>query len=727
MSLPAYHSAVKTGEALPRRGRNLVLTSHYRNQPSDWRRVVVILSKQWRAAALFAGITIASVIVATLAMKPAYESEGKLQIDPPGLEVFSLNTTSSGLIDSEYIATEAQKLQTDDLALATIRALHLETNPEISGSEATGSAAARTSNQALSHENAMLRRFRLKLSIRRDPASRLVSVTFASHDPELSANVVNTLMTLLVQRNFEARNRAIAESSGWLSHQLDDIRAKMESSARALVAFGTKTGIADVDANSNTYAEKIGELNKQLVQAESDRVQFQSFLSRITDPESLPQVRNSPVVQALTQKLADITAQLAQSRVIYGPNHAEVRKLQNQKNELQSQLRSQASAIAAELWTNYRAARAREDLLDKQVAETTADLATLAQYNVLKKEAQADRDLYNSLYAKIKEAGIAAASKSSNIHVVSQARPLDHPTRPRWTTNIAAGLLIAVMGGIAIAFIKDRIQDRVHTADDMREWIDLPSIAVVPALSGSPHEVFTRGTDQTIPELEQGKDGLGAGPACFLLHRPNAPESEAVQALRTRLFSSQLRDHPRVILITSSLPGEGKTTLASNLAIALTKNATTCLVDADLRLPSISDMFMLNPTVGLEHYLQGHASLDQIIIPSKEVTNLAIIPSTGPTDGAIQLLNGSLIGALIRRLRERFDFVILDSPPLLPYADGLALSTLVDGVVLIGRAGQTPRKAITRSMELLESVRSVPVLAVVLNAVNERFSYRYSQ
>jgi capsular exopolysaccharide synthesis family protein len=726
MNLTQFHSAVELGEALPRmprKVRRISSRAYRRPPPSDWLRALKVMSQQWRWSVLFAVTVVAVITTVTFLMKPIYESEGRLQIDPPGSEVFSLNATGVGLIDSEYIATEAQKIQTDEFALATIRTLRLDRNPEIISDVPKGPAMVGGSDQLTPSEVGALRNFRSRLSVRRDPASRLVGVTFAAHDPRLSADVVNSLMKLMVQRNFEARSQAIAESSMWLSRQLDDIREKMELSARAVASFGAKTGIADVDPNSNTYAEKMGDLNKQLVLAESDRIQFQSFLKPVSKPESLPQVRSNVVVQALTQKLAEADSQLAQSRVIYGPNHAEVRKLQNQVKELQDQIREQSSAIVSELWTNYHAAKAREALLNGEVKQATTDLATLAQYNVLKREAQADRELYNSLYAKIKEAGISAASKSSNIHIVSQARALEHPTRPHRAMNIFAGVLIGLIGGVALAFVKDRIQDRIHTADEIRDWVGLPSVTVVPAIQACNTEITAWGMNRTNLKLEWRNSEGFAGPDCFLLQRPNSPESEAVQALRTMLFSSRTEDSPRVVLITSPLPGEGKTTLANNLSIALTKHGKTCLVDADLRMPTVGAIFKLLPRFGLEHYLQGSATLDQVMFPSGGVKNLTIIPAVAPADYANYLLTGGPMRALMVRLRERFDFVVIDTPPILPYADGLAVSTLVDGVILVGRAGQTPRGAITRSMELLDMMKSAPILTVVLNAVDERYGY----
>ena len=720
MILTGLKSAAKDGEASP---NSLIIqgygnsTNTSRRIPSDWVRAMNVLSKEWRSAALFAVGVFVLVTVVTFLIRPVYESEGRLEIDPPGSEVFSLDAAGAGLIDSEYVNTEAQKLQTDDLALATIRALHLDANPEIAG-RASNRLLSDKSGDFNSRENAVVRSFQSKLSIRRDPSSRLVSVSFASHNPQLSADVVNSLMGLLVERNFESRNRAITESSVWLSRQLDDIREKMEGAMRTLADFGERTGIADLDPSSNTYAEKMGDLNRQMVLAQSERIQYESFLSSSADPESLPQVRNSLVVQALTQKLAEQNAQLAQSRVVYGPSHAEVRKLQNQVNELQSEIKAQRGAIVSELWTNYHAAQARERLLESKVKTATTDLTTLAQYNVLKKEAEVDRDLYDRLYAKIKEAGIAAASKSSNVHVVNQARVLDHPTRPRRGLTIMSGALMGIIGGIALAFLKDRIQDRVHTIDDLREWEGLPTIMAMPAIHA------LRKEKRSDLRLSRGVAMENTGSRCFLQDRPNTPESEAVVSLRTVLFLSEAVTQPKVVLVTSPLPSEGKTTVANNLAIALSKYGTTCLVDADMRMPTVGPSFHVAQELGLAHYLQGTASLDQVLCPLSDIDNLTILPSPMPAESANYLLTGKAIRQLIESLRSRFDFVVIDTPPILPYTDGLSLATMVDGVILIGRAGQTPRGAISRGMELLETVKSARILTVVLNDADVHGGYR---
>jgi capsular exopolysaccharide synthesis family protein len=312
---------------------------------------------------------------------------------------------------------------------------------------------------------------------------------------------------------------------------------------------------------------------------------------------------------------------------------------------------------------------------------------------------------------------------------VNEARILDQPTRPHRLFNILAGLLIGLVGGIALAFIREGMEDRIHTTDDMREWTGLSTIAVVPAMQTGHEKKTIAGGPRLLLTA-----GVGAAnqPDCFMLQRPNAPESEAVHALRTTLLMCQKKRPLRVILVTSPLPSEGKTTLANNLAIALAKTGKTCLVDADLRRPTIGTCFHIPPGRGLEHYLQGVATLEQVCVQPPAVENLTIIPAMLPVQHAVHLLTHQRMNQLISQLREIFDFVVIDTPPILPYADGRALSTIADGVVLVGRAGQTSRGAMMRSMELLAEVQSAPILTTVLNGVQnisadyQYYNYRYN-
>ena len=698
-------------------------------ESDEWNRVLITMRKHWRLSALFAAGVVITATIATILMKPVYEPEAKIEIDPPGGEIFSLEGRNLGSTDAAYLETQAQKLQSDQLIVAVIRTLHLDRNPEFAAQTASTRQVATTSNaeatQLTPEENSALRAFHSNLKVRRDTASRLVMVQFASHSPQLAADVVNALLNIFVENTYQTRHEVITQSTQWLSRQLEDIRKKMEDSNRALVDFQRQTGIVDVDANKNSFADQMLELDRQLALARGERIQYEAFLGRARESssDSLPQVRNNPIIQSLTQKLAEVQGDLSQAQVIYGNNHPNVKKLRNQANELRAQLNSQRDAILGELVTNYSAARSRERLLSDQIKGATKELNKIAEYNTLKKEAQTNTDLYNNLYAKIKEAGISAASKSSNVRIVDRARVLDSPTRPHRLRTIAASLLAGLFGGLVIAFVKERVQNRIHTPEDIRRWTGISSISMIPSF----HTASLTNGRIFLPQrgalrLTNG-DGARMHPAeKFLLSRPNSPEAEALRALYTSVMLSKPDSPPRTILIASSFQGEGKTTVATNLSIALSQRSRTCLVDADLRRPGVAPAFGVSAVIrGLADVLRGSASLDEVLVATPNIPHLTILPAGAATPEAGQLTCSEAMRDVIQMLRDRFEFVVVDSPPILAYADGRAISPLVDGVILVGRSGATTRQALTRSMELLAEVHSAPVLDVVLNAAD--FAY----
>ena len=694
------------------------------SESDDWDRALLAVRKHWRLAALFAAAVVITVIIVTFLMKPVYEPEAKIEIDPPGAEIFSLQGASLGSTDAAYLETQAQELQSDELAVSVIRHLHLGRNPESVGnaqadrSPKAASEADADLSRLTPEENAALRAFRSSLKVRRDTASRIVIVQFASHSPQLAADVVNALLNLFVEDTYRTRHEVITQSTQWLSRQLEDIRKKMDDSNQALAEFQRKTGIVDVDANKNSFAEQMGELDRQLALAQGERIQYEAFLNRAkkSSSDSLPQVHNNLVIQSLTQKLAEVQGELSQAQVIYGNNHPNVKKLLNQANELQSQLNAQRNSIVGELETNYAAARSREELLSSQIKGAAKQLNTIAQYNSLKKEAQTNTDLYNNLYAKIKEAGITAASKSSNVRIVDRARVLDSPTRPHRFRNIAAALFAGLFGGLVIVFVKERVQNRIDTPEDIRRWTGISSISLIPTFQVRP--VLPQ---KGHPQLSKNGTGTCAADK-FLLSRPNSPEAEALRALYTSVMLSKPDNPPRTILIASPFQGEGKTTVATNLAIALSQRGRTCLVDADLRRPGVASAFGLSEKGGLRDVLLGSSTLDEVLVPNLNLPNLTILPAGAATPDAGLLTCSEGMRNVIQILGESFEFVVVDSPPILPYSDGRAISPLVDGVILVGRSRATTRQALVRSMELLAEVHSAPVLDIVLNAAGFGYS-----
>lgn len=715
----------------------------------NWLPAWAAFRNNWRICALFAGVVMLTVIFATLMTKPVYESSSRVELDPPGAELFSLESRTGSDAGADYMETQARNMQSDQLLISVIREMRLDqvrefTEPTlvsrgtsavlgtinrlpsmIWGKKTSSSNAGPGDPATLTPaEASALFSMQSRLSVKRDTASRLVTVSFATHDPALSANVVNSLVHSFIERSYETRHEAIMQSTEWLSRQLDDIRKKMEDSNNALSAFQRYSGIANVDENRSTFGEQMAELSRQKTQAQAERIQIESYLNTVRrgNTAALPQVQNNVVVQSLTQKLAEIQAELSQSLTLYGKNHPNVKKLENEAEELRSQINVQRKAIVNQMETTYYAALSREQMIDNQMRGTSRELGQMAQYEAMKKEAQASTELYNALYARVKEAGIAAASKSINIRVVDQARILDSPSRPKPLQNLALGLVVSVVGGILTVFVRHALDTRIHTLDDVRQLIGMSAVSTVPVLE-------QRGTSHRglIPLFNGSRStSIVDGQAVLLLAEPGSAQSETFRAIRTSVMLSQPGDPPHVLLVASSLPGEGKSTIAVNLAVSLAQNGKTCIVDADLRRPSISRALHINQRLGLGDYLAHSASLEAVVAPAPGVAALSVLTAGEAASDPGRLIDSETMRTLIGELRTRYEFVIIDSPPILPYSDGRSLAPFVDGVVFVGRAGAITRDAMARSMELLQEVHSAPVLEFVLNGVQaESYGYGY--
>ena len=486
-------------------------------------------------------------------------------------------------------------------------------------------------------------------------------------------------------------------------------------------------GVADIDTNKSTFTEHMAELSRQQTTAQSERIQLQAVLKNVRDPDSLPEVRTNQVVQQLSSKLAEDRAALSQALVVYGSNHPTAKKLQSEVDELQSQLNSQKRAIVNSLRASYAAAEARESLMSAEMKGTSQELDKMARYSALKKEVEANVGLYNSLYARIKEAGISAASKSVDIQIVDPARVPNTPIRPRRFLNLAAGLLAALIGGIGLAFIFEEFDNKLHSPEDIKRWIGSANVSVIPVVTSAEGEERRLGWSQRVVGLLPST-AEDSRTNTFFLERPNSAEGEAVQALYASIMLSWPNNPPQTLLIVSALPGEGKTTVALNLSYALAQHANTCLVDADLRKGRVANAFGLPATQGLGDVLSGSANLESSLLEIPGLSNLSILPAGRSKGNFGQLICSERMEQVLAGLRERFGFVVVDSAPILPFVDGRALSTLADAVILVGRSGITTRQAMRRSVELISEVHGAPILQVVLNAADiGSTDYKYYQ
>jgi succinoglycan biosynthesis transport protein ExoP len=418
---------------------------------------------------------------------------------------------------------------------------------------------------------------------------------------------------------------------------------------------------------------------------------------------------------------------------LYGPNYPKVQRLAAQQKELDEDLAKARKTATESVQQDYNTAQSRVELLqealDKQKAQANDLAEKLVQYHILQHDAESNKQLYDGLLQKLKEAGITAGLRSSNIRVVDPALAPSYPSRPQKGRNILLGLLVGLVGGVGLALLREYLDNTVKSPDDIEALTGLPSLAVVPSMPG------LNGHDKRLSRLAREANLQGAsGSRVELLSymQPKSQISEAFRALRTSLLLSQADHPPQVILVTSALPREGKTTAAVNLAVTLAQlGDRTLLMDSDLRKPGIRRALNLTmgKDVGLSSYLAGVSSLDEVMMPHPTISNLVAL-TTGPVPPSpADLLSSHRMREGIAELRRRFKFIVIDSPPIMAATDAVILSALTDGVLLVVRSGTTPKEAFTRTRDLLAAVKC-RLLGVVLNAVDSSapdyyYSYRY--
>src|SRR6202162_4633085 len=568
------------------------------------------------------------------------------------------------------------------------------------------------------------------LSVKRVPGSRMLDVNFESTDPQLAARVVNTHIETYVQRNFQSQYDSTTRATTWLRDQLDELKIRVQKSEDARIAYERQNQIWTLDDKQNITSQRFADANRELTTAQTERVKRQAILefAKSGNLDAVPQIQSDAALGELQRRLTDATNQYRESQEQFGPNFPKVRHLQSQIKDIQGDIQKEKQNIIDALDSESRQAVARETMLGKELDIQKRDVNEMAgkmvEYNILKREAEANKVLYDGLLTKLREAGVSAGLHSQNIRVVDPAMIPSSPSRPAKTRNVALAFVVGLVGGIGLALLREYMDNTVKSPDDIETLSRLPSLAVVPTFA-EPNG------DRSRVKLLKGAPTNGHNTRIELVaqHLPKSQMSEAFRALRTALLLSQADHPPQVILVTSALPREGKTTAAANLAVTLAQlGDKTIVVDADLRKPGVARL--LNMTggnyPGFSSYLAGASSLDAVVVPHPTVPNLAAIP-TGPLPpNPADLLSSHRVAEAIAELRKSFKFIVIDSPPVMAATDAVILSVQTDGVLLVVRSGETPKEAFTRTRDLLVSVKC-RILGVVLNAVNAKSpDYYYS-
>jgi len=717
-----------------------------------WR---VIRKRRWTVATAFL-VLFTTVLVGSVEEKPVYRAKALIEIDKENPSV--ANPQEMFLMDEvsdAYLETQYKVLASDDLADRVIRQLGLDRQAEflpsahgwpwsVSAAPAVPPPIGSEAVPDLSIRETVLTRFRNRLDIRPIRRSRAVELLFDSQDPELAARTVNSVADNYVRKNLEARWGATQKASEWLSLQLKDLKSKLEASQDDLQRYAADNGLlyletqkGDTESNVN---QSVRETQQELTKAQSDRMEKESIyrLVQSGDYGSLPGVFDNKLLQDLTVRLADLQRQHAQLAATFTEEYPKVRESQSQIVEIQGSLERERRRAAQKISNDYFAALRREKLVRQAFAEKQTEANQIAeksvQYGILSRDVESNKGLYEGLLQRLKEAGVSAGLNASNIRIVDPGTVPYKPIAPNYPLNLGLASFLGLGLGVSIAFLKEHLDQTIRYSEDVTHYLGVPVLGFIPTFSGlggKNRKGLAAGNREGLFGSSASKVVTGAGGMLVEDQRGNdlgihkgSAFSEAFRELRTSVILSASAHFANSILVTSSQPGEGKTTVAVNLAFSLAQlGQSVLLVDADMRRPSIQKYF---PQKGsrLSSYLAGQGAWQQMVYPTS-INRLHVLHCGPVPENPSELLSSDRMHAMLRESMATYQFVILDSPPLLNRADSRILGSMAGATILVVKGGDTPRQVVQYAESQARSV-GTNLIGVVLNNLDSSLNdYSY--
>jgi polysaccharide biosynthesis transport protein len=741
------------------------------------RDVIRVLRKRRNLILLWALIGVALAYLYCAVTRATYTSTATLLVDKQGssgVNVSSLEElTSMGGGDDlkTELTTHSTVLQNGTTTLLVIDTLGLDKvyqyRPGLFGwDRAIKAEVGLPLDQATATRERLLAIVDGKLKVEPEQDTRLITVQYTDTDAQRAADVANTFVREYIHEYLESHFEATARASDWLGGQLNNLKAKVAESQKDLSDYESKTGLSVLmlgmgGGSSSPGAggsggavstgggghipavDKLAALNAELTAAEADRITKEAIyqLTQTESPEVVSGLGSSPlasaggatvinegqgltVLQGLRAQEATLRVQYGDFQSKYGASNPHIAELQGEMTELNKAITEELKRINDRAKNDLELSRRTEEGLRKAYDEQQTAVNKLnddtIQLEVLAGEALSNRELYDQLFTRLQEAQIQAGVSATNLDLVDEARPTAVPTKPNWKLYPAIGLGTGLFLGVVFAFMRENLDESIVTPEQVQKIGLLPVLSDIPLIQPE--------------DLQRGKlPGEGPAPGVdpleqsLLLTKPNAPAAEAYRALRTAILLSVADDPLRVLLITSPLGGDGKTTISYNLAISFAQHGRkVLLLDADMRKPSVHTLFRSSKNDGLSEVLTGSIPFAQAIRPHDYLKNLYLLPSGITPPNPAELIDSRRFDALLQEAKSQFDLIIIDSPPVLMVTDPVILSTKTDGTIIVLRSQKTTRPVLKRAVEVL-SHSPGRKLGFVINGMDTKsVEYYYS-
>jgi len=693
------------------------------------------LLEYWRAISKrrwsIIGLTLLVAILALLVvnnMRPVFRSTATVLIEQGKSKVVSIEEIySQGSTQREHYQTQAEILKSEELARKVVQKLGLQSHPDFDVRQMeptlwdrlTGSVrdpSQITETQAI---RGAINRFRRNLQVQLVRNSQLVQISFVSYDRELAMRVPNTVAETYIESDLEARMAMTQKAAEWLRERMGELRSKVDSSEKALQDYRDRERILDTKGMALSGAGKqLEELTRAVVDARQKRAEAEAAYALVqqikvgrsqASYDSVPVVLRSPIVQQMKVQEAEAERRLSEVSKRYGPEHPRMVQAKTELEAAKENTRRQVEIVVNGLVKEFEQARANEAAVERALAQSKQDIQGINrkefQLGILEREVQQNRNLYDMFVNRLKETNATGDLQSTIARVVDPATLPSGAFAPDKRQIVGVSAVIALVISALLALLLDRLTNALNSTSDVENRLGVPALGVLQKIKG-----FTN------------KKGFVSELAFF--NDTQSTFAEAVRTVRTSVLMSALDEPHKVVVITSSVPEEGKTTLSFNLACALGQVKKVLLVDGDLRRPKIGKLVGRDSKMpGLADLVAGHAQVSQCVF-FDERAGIHLLPAGTVPPNPLELLSSKRFEDVINKLKEAFDIVLIDSAPLQLVSDAQVLSQFASSVIYVVKADATPYQVAQNGLKKLRRVNA-PLLGVVLNQLDLEKAEKY--
>ncbi len=665
------------------------------NRGLNIREFWTVIVRRKKLLGLITALALLTALLLSLFMKPVYRASTTIQIERQSTAVVDVVLEPTGRRSQrDFWQTQIQLLQSRTLARSVIDKLNMESV----FTSKPGLLSFLRSAPPLPESN-----FLKGLTIEPLSNSQLIMIHYESSDPEQASKIVNAIADTYIQSSLERQFKAAESTQDFLQKQKDTVKVRLGESESELDTFARKYQIVELDNNQTTQTRLLEKIADEFVEAEKERIDLEGQYNQLALAAKSPDpsmVLSTPHIQSLKKNLRKLEADYAEKKRRFGSKSKSARRLNKQVEVARGKIRSEAEAYKASINSRYQASKVKEEGLSKRLSSLqrqSLDLrGKIHTYNALKREVSSNQASYKSLLDRMKEVGVAGGLDTNNISIVDKATTPHKKFKPNIKTNLLFGSLMGFLLGLAAIFLREFMDDSIKSVDEIEKITRLPMLGAIPELRGR--------SDAAVAQQ--------------IITEPKSQIAEAIRSLRTSLSFATQKGAPQTLFFTSSEPGEGKTTIAVNLASAYALAGEKVLViDADLRNPSVHELLKLDNRIGLSNYLSGNNDL-QGLIQNTSITNLhALISGPVPPD-PVELISGSPMKDLLKDSAENYDRIIMDGAPVLGLADALILSNIADATLMVIHAEETRKGTVITSLKRLKQANG-NVIGTLMNQITE--------